>query len=294
MFESLRKYLMTFPLALLFLFMLIGFLEAGWTGLFAGLVLGNVSMFLLPLSLVPYAGFSLWYLFTTWLFDKVGLFLPISSLSSTVMVITGILAGLIFALTTVLVSAGIWFLAIKKKKILTTKRTLDIPDSIKNIVKNIPKLNLNITNVQDLINQIIDFVKGFIDKVDMNLIMDVVFWFGLGIATHDFWWESQEENVDATRPTHGADIGLEMALFALDYQISMTTPNLFDRIKKEIPLYAGFVSAQFGFLLTKILPKGFPRIISHFFWWTGVGLMAYNWYQENESKIFPKKTNRKV
>jgi hypothetical protein len=274
--------------------MLLGFLEADWTGLFAGLVLGNVAMFLLPISLIPYAGFPLWYLFTTWLFDKVGLFLPISSLSSVILLITGILASLIFALTTILSSAGIWFLVIKKRRTLSIKQTLNVPDSIKTIIKNLPKLDFSITGIQDLINKIIDFIKAFIEKIDMNLITDVVFWLGLGIAVHDFWWESQEENVNATRPTHGVDIGLEMALFALDYQISMTTPNLFERIKKEIPLYAGFVSAEFGFLLTKILPKGFPRIICHFFWWTGIGLMVYNWYQENESEIFTKKTNRKV
>lgn len=287
MLNELRKYLMTIPLALLFLFMLIGYLEASWTGMFAGLILGNVAMFFLPLSLVPFVGVPLWFIFSRWLFGVVELYLPISSLISIVMIITGILSILICSLATILSCVGIWFLRFRKKKILTTKQNWSIPKEIQSLIEKFPKIDVTkVENIQDIVNQIIDFAKGFLDKIDMRLIMDVVFWFGLGLASHDFWWESQEANVDATRPTHGADIGLQMSIFALDYQISMTTLNLWDRIKLEIPMYLGFVTAYFGFILTMILPKGFARIICHFFWWTGVGLMVWNWYEANKDRIF--------
>jgi hypothetical protein len=294
MFNDLRKYLMTIPLALLFLFMLIGYLEAKWTGMFAGLILGNVAMFFLPLSLIPFAGIPLWFMFTRWIFGVVGSYLPISSLTNVVMIIIGILSILICFLTTILSCVGVWFLFFKKKKVLTAKQNWTIPKEVQILIEKLPKIDVTkVGNIQDIVNQIIEFSKGFLDKIDMRLIMDVVFWFGLGIASHDFWWESQEANVDVTRPTHGANIGLQMAIFALDYQTSMTTPNLWDRIKLEIPMYIGFVTAYFGFLLTKILPKGFPRIICHFFWWTGISLMVYNWYECNKTRIFPK-INRKT
>lgn len=289
MLDDLRKYLTTIPLALLFLFMLIGYLEDSWTGMFGGLILGNVAMFFLPLSLVPFAGIPLWFIFTRWLFGVVeSLGLQISSLTSVVMIITGILSILICSLTTILSCVGIWYLRFRKKKVLAVRQNWIVPKEIQNLIQKFPKIDIaKVGNVQDIVNQIIDFAKGFLDKIDMRLIMDLVFWFGLGIASHDFWWESQEANVDATRPTHGADIGLQMAIFALNYQITMTTPNLWDRIKLEIPMYLGFVTAYFGFILTMILPKGFSRIICHFFWWTGISLMVYNWYEANKDRVFP-------
>jgi hypothetical protein len=284
---GLKKYIMTIPLALLLFFMLVGFVtnpSAPWLGMFAGAIEANVGAFFLPLSLIPFAGTPIWLALTSHLFGIIGM----GTISSTVLLLEGTVSGIICGLTSVLSGVGLYYLFRKKKKVLSTKRTFDIPEQYKNIIKSIPQIDISkMMNVQDIINQIIDLVKGFIDKLDMNLVMDIVFWFGLGIATHDFWWEDQKENVDATRPTHGADIGLEMALFALDYQISQTTPNFFDKIKKEIPLYLGFVTAYIGFLSTKILPKGFPRLISNFFWWTGISLMVYNWYEVNKDKIFP-------
>lgn len=287
MLNELRKYVMTFPLALLFLFMIIGYFEAGWNGLFAGVVLGNVAMFFLPLSLVPFIGLPLWFLFNHWLFGVVGSYLPISSLSTVIMTIIGILSGLVCVLTSILTCIGLWYFFVRKTS-PTKYAKLNIPSEIQSLIKKLPNLDISkIANVQDIINQIIDFVKGFLDKLNMPLIMSIVFWFGLGLASHDFWWESQEAEVNVTRPTHGAEIGLEMAVFALDYQLSMTTPNIFDRIKREIPLYLGFVTAYFGFLLTKIVPKGFVRVICHFFWWIGIGLMVWNWYEINHGRIFP-------
>lgn len=284
---------MTIPLALLFFFMLIGFItnpSSPWVGMFAGAIEANLGAFLLPLSLIPFAGTPIWLALTTHLFGIIGM----GTLSNTILLLEGIISGIVCSLTSILSGVGLYFLLRKKKNILTVKRSLDIPQSIKDLIKLIPEIDISkIVNVQDIINKIIEFVKSFIDRMDMNLIMDVVFWFGLGIACHDYWWESQKENVDADRPTHGADIGLEMALFALDYQISQTTPNLFDKIKREIPLYLGFGTAYIGFLSTKILPKGFPRLISDFFWWTGIGLMVYNWYDVNQNRIFPPTTEEK-
>jgi len=263
----LDKFKFSIPLALLGFFVLLGYLEGSIPGLFAGIVLPTLAFFLLPLSLIPFIGAPIWYLANSFLVNNLLNYLPVYDLAYKVNVIGGIVAGLITAFTSILTIATIYLArrTFKKQELLPNLS----PDALKKVMKG--------NDLQSILDNIIDTLMGIWDKIDKRLLGSVIFWFGLGLATHDFWWETSKADVDEKRPTHGAYFGLELAITGMD----MINGNLSfkDKIKKQFLFYIGCGSCFLGFMLTGILPKGFPRIISHVLWWSGVALMVYSWYE---------------
>lgn len=265
------KLKFSLPLILLLFFMFLGYLETGILGIFAGLIAYGISSVTLPLSLIPFVGFFLWYASTFGLLDNISLFLHIPILREKVLWIFGLQAGIFCSLTSILTLIAIYliwkYLLHRKETKVSSLRNLI--DYFKDIVKNIPK---------EKWNELIHKIKELIGKIDKDIVGSALFWLGIGIASHDFHWESEEREVDTERPTHGTYFGLSLASTG----IQLMQPDCL----KNLLFYFGVGLCYLGFNLLSIIPKGFSRLIAHVFWWSGTSLMIYHWYSLIKDKLF--------
>jgi hypothetical protein len=259
------------PIIFVLFFMLIGYLEGSWIGLVAGFILPFLSLLLINISLIPFVGVVIWYYSFTYLTNAIGRFIPIPLMVQQVIYFS---LGLSIVLTTLTTIVSIIFigLAVKYRGMFVKEgeeESLSFLD-----LKGL--LTLDNKGLQDIINNIVNYITNLMDKISKKLAGSILFWFGLGIASHDFWWETNEAKPGEMRPTQGGYEGLNVALVGM--QLIVWGSNLSDQIKKTWMFYLGYALSLFGFTLTIILPKGFNRIICHVLWWSGAGIMIYNWY----------------
>ncbi|MGB9855835.1 MAG: hypothetical protein ACPLKS_04775 [Caldisericum exile] len=265
---------LSFSSMILFLFMIIGYLESGWIGVFAGFLFWSVCNLLLPVSLVPFAGFFLYQWLTNPFFSNVTKFLSLGVLLEKCWLLYGVMAIIYCVLTSVLtvigVAAGVYYWRNKQvKRMVLTENLKEFSDFVK---------LLNWRDIKELVNTVQLKLNELKQKVNMKIIGSVLYWLGIGVASHDFWWECEEYQVDAERPTHGMYLGLNLASVG----ISLVESNVFSNLIH----YLGYGFCFLAFNLLTILPRGPSRWIAHFFWWAGVGLMSFNWYQKMRGYIF--------
>lgn len=273
------RFISIFTTVILF-FMFVGYIQASWVGAIAGLIIPLLSFALLPISLIPFAGLPLYLAVNTFFLNNISGFITISDLTFKMNLIFGALSTLICVGSSAL-SITLAFIIIKMGSLkldfknIVNISSFNMPDLQ---MVTLPSFRETISGKADLngiIDQIIDIIFEIWDKIDKKLIGSVVFWFGLGIASHDFWWESSEYDTESLRPTQGTYTGLEMALAGVN--VITWDLSLVDKLKKSTLMYIGLGACFVGFILTGIIPKGISRIICHIFWWAGIILMVYNW-----------------
>lgn len=257
-------------------FVFLGFLEAGVYGAIAGFLVWAISNAVMPVALIPFFGFFIWKNMTDLIFYNLAKFFPTACIQEKMFWIYGVQAiiyTVITSIVTVAIIVFIFWLWLEEKddKIkLLFKRKLGTKkfDFILDII--------NFERLEDLIVEL----KGKIGKLDNKVVGSALFWLGLGIASHDFHWETSEWEVDVERPTHGAYMGLSLATLGLD----VIERSYF----KKLWAYLGLGLCYLAFMLLSLIPKGTGRIMNHVLWWTGASLMTYNWYLLVEDEIWNK------
>lgn len=261
-----RNLFKGFPIVFLLFFIFLGYLEAGWMGAIAGLVFPLLASYLLPLALVPIVGIVLWWLVTNFLLSNILHYIPVFHLFTKVMLFYLVWAVLINIAITIVTIIVLWLI----KRFINREEVEQLGitwDDIRRVIEL-----LKAGKWKEAIELIYELIK----KIDLKLIGTALFWLGIGIASHDFWWEACEYEIDVERPTHGTWVGLQIASIGL--RALCIEDSFFDRLKKMLYFYLGFAISALGFLSLSFLPKGAKRVISHILWWSGVTLMVYNWY----------------
>lgn len=271
----------TNPIILLF-FLFLGFLEAGWQGAVAGAILYGIAITSILIALIPFVGIYFWYSGFMFLANNLGTYIPIPDLIYKITWIVGVIAGVICVTTSVLTVTLIilyWkYGRPKPKGVMGGILPSSIIDSIAKLIPADLLKNLNFTSIQDFINKIIEQVTALWAKMNQKLIGSIIMFLGIGIASHDFFWESTiEKTVDSNRPTHGAYEGLQLITIGL--QILVADKSFGDQVKSCLLGYLGIGMCYLGFFLMQFIPKGISRVINHFFWWSGISLIIYNWYK---------------
>jgi len=180
----------------------------------------------------------------------------------------GLNAG-VSVLVTILIILAIYYF--KKRKNL---RELELYSEWKRLKEFIGTLNWK--EIKKVMKDILEKLKDLKD-VNSKLVGSSIFFLGLGIASHDFWWECEEWKVDTERPTHGIYIGLGLSTTG----IQIIEPSL----RKNWLHYLGLASCYLAFNLLAFLPRGPSRWISHVFWWLGISIMSYNWFKLVEKEL---------
>lgn len=268
---------------ILFLFMLIGYLEAGFVGVFAGFLFWAVCNLFQLVGLVPFIGYFLfqWLIepFTT----NICKFLHLPVLMEKLWLFYGVVA-LIYCMLTSIATVIIVSLAIYYwKKRRNISESLIFEENLKEFEEFIKMLDWK--NIKLLINEIQLKLKELEKKVNKKLIGSVLYWLGIGVASHDFWWECEEYKVDSERPTHGVYVGLGLATTGANVIESGFFNNLIH--------YLGLGLTIIAFNLLSFLPKGPSRWTAHIFWWSGVTLMTYNWYIKMKTEIVAESQSQK-
>jgi len=268
--------------------MFVGYVQASWVGAVAGLIIPLLSFALLPISLIPFAGFPLYMYINSYFLNNILSQVAIGDLALKINIIFGVLSCLICVGSSAL-SMILAFIIIKIGSLklnfnfLKNLSSVQIPNLQQATLPSFKEVISGKADLNGIIDQVIDFLFELWKKLDKQLVGSITFWFGLGIASHDFWWESAEANVNATRPTQGSYLGLEVALTGIN--VIIWELSLADKIKKCLLFYIGLGSCFLGFILTGIIPKGLSRIVCHVFWWSGIVLMVYNWFNLVKDKI---------
>lgn len=265
----------TSPIMLAF-FMLLGYLEAGYLGLFAGMVLYGIAIITILISLVPFIGVYLWYNGYIFLANYLLMYIPIFNTIYLVTWVMMFIAIVITILTSALVVTGIGlFLYYRKpKKKLSTG--INVIDSL---IQKIPSSffkGIDVGNLTNIFNKIFEELSKIWDKIDQKIVGSALVFLGIGISSHDFWWENTEWNPETSRPTHGAYEGLQLSILGI--QIIVSDKPLITQMKLCLLSYLGVVLCYVGFFLMQFIPKGISRIVNHIFWWAGTALIIYNWY----------------
>jgi hypothetical protein len=250
-----------FKRVLFLLFLFLGFLEAGLTGLVAGFFFWAVPSVLLTLSLIPFAGYFIYDAFKTPLLDNIKHFIPDTVLTEKVAMFFDLQAIIYCILTSALAVAAIVLVIFFWKRRQKKKAVALEFQSLKETT-----LAMGWKDLEDLVNKLKDKLKG----VNPHLAGSVLFWLGIGVASHDFYWEANEWQVNTKRPTHGVYLGLGLA--------TTGTTIIEPSVVKNAFFYLGEALCLIGFWTLSLLPRGVSRWISHFFWWSGTGLMIWNWY----------------
>lgn len=262
-------------------FMLLGYLEAGVLGVFAGLVLYGIAVLTIFTSLVPFAGFFIWQYDFNFLANNLGTYLPITDLSYKIIWLVGTISIVFCFITSALTVFGIgllirYLINKRKKKITVGENIIDalvklIPANIMGVLKGI-----NFNDLSSIIQKIIAEIETLWSKLNFKIIGSATVFTGIGIASHDFLWESEVHESGMSRPTHGAYIGLQIAIGGMH----MTVSNfpMFEQIRKCMLAYLGMVICYISFFTMQFIPRGIARVVNHFFWWVGIALIVYNWY----------------
>ena len=276
-----RKVKVSIPLLFLAFFILLGYLEATWTGAIAGGIMYGISTSILPLALIPFGGAIIWYMSITHLNGLLFNFIDITVLNTGIISVSLFISILLTLLTTLPIIGLVAFWYNK-----TRTHSLDLLSNFQwqDFLKGI--------NLDELINKIMKIITDIWDKLDKDLVGSSIFWFGMGLAIHDFWWEQSEDQIDTMRPTHGCYTGLEIAMFGIGVMI--TGLNWTEKIKKTWKLYIGLVMAYIGFFILRYLPKGISRLLAQVIWWPSIALMVYNWYELVQHKLIPLPINHKL
>jgi len=267
-------------------FMLLGYLEAGWLGSLAGIVLYGIAVLSILTALIPFIGAYFWYNNFIFLANNLGSFIAIPDLIFKITWIVGVIAISITLLTSILTIIVLimfirWWLNRNKKKADITSN--NIIDSIIHIIPSELVKGFNITNLNESINKIFGEIKKLWAKLNVKFIGSAAVFTGIGIASHDFIWESEVHEAGMSRPTHGAYIGLQIAVGGMHTIISDLP--LVTQIKRLILCYFGVIICYVSFFTMQFIPRGISRIVNHFLWWTGIALIVYNWYQLMEKDI---------
>lgn len=274
--------LKTFTNPILFgFFMLLGYLEAGWLGLVAGIILYGIAITTILLALVPFCGAYLWYNGFMFLANNLNNYIAIPDLIFKISWIVAVIAIFITVSTsTLILVSGVLVWKYRKPKNKAIKGSVEsISNPVDTLVQSLPSSvfqGLTLTGLQEIINKIIDAIMKLWEKINKKLVGSIIMFLGIGIASHDFWWECTEHSPSTNRPTHGAYEGLQMTLFGM--QLLVIDKSLGEQIKLCLLGYFGIGLCYIGFFLTQFIPKGISRLINHAFWWSGIGLIVYNWY----------------
>jgi len=275
---KLRIPKLDYSLLIFLFFLFIGYLEASFVGIPAGFFFWAISSVLLPISLIPFGGYFIYKSLTAPFLQNIAKFLSVSTLIEKTWIFFEAQAMLYCGLTSVgVVIAIILFLLYRRRR--KTARACELFglwDKMKDLVTL-----LDWKNIKDFMKELQGKLEELKGKINKELIGSSMFWLGIGIASHDFWWECDEWTVDAERPTHGAYIGLGLATAGIN--IIETSPI------KNLLYYLGLGSCYLGFNLLAFLPKGPSRWIAHIFWWIGISLMSWNWYNLVGKELFKSK-----
>lgn len=264
---------------LVFLFFLfIGYLEAGFAGIPAGFFFWAINSVLLPISLIPFGGYFIYKALSAPFLSNIAKFLPVNTLTEKAWIFFETQALLYCGLTSVGVVIAILLLLFyrSRRKKVREYKLFGLWNKVKELVTH-----LDWKNIKDFMKEFQEKLEELREKVDGKLIGSSIFWLGIGVASHDFWWECDEWIIDTERPTHGAYIGLGLATAGIS--IIETSPI------KNLLHYLGLGSCYLGFNLLAFLPKGPSRWVAHIFWWIGVSLMSWNWYRLVGKEVYESK-----
>jgi len=263
---NLKKKLDYSTLILIF-FLFLGYLEASFPGIIAGFLLWGIGSLFLPFTTIPYFGYLIFHFTSSPILDNLSKFLTITTLREKYwLFFQGVGLGLnicVSVLVTILIILAIYYF--KKRKNLRELELYSEWERLKEFIKT-----LNWKEIKKVMKNLLEKLKE-LKGVNSKLVGSSIFFLGLGIASHDFWWECEEWKVDTERPTHGVYIGLGLTTTGI--QIIESS------LKKNWLHYLGLASCYLGFNLLVFLPRGPSRWISHVFWWLGTCLMGYNWFK---------------
>jgi len=178
-------------------FVFLGFLEASILGGISGFIIWALANFTLPIALIPFVGYFLWKGLLDLVFSNLSRFLVLSSLQDKLFLIYGVPACLLTILTSIMtvliIVYLIWYFWQRR---------------------NVKALSSNWTHCKYLkslaeqkvmsLDKLDDFIQNLIKKIgqlDKKIVGSALFWLGVGIASHDFHWETSEWEVDVERPT---------------------------------------------------------------------------------------------
>jgi len=229
----------------------LGYLTASYLGAVGGALTYYIISLLLNLSLIPFVGYFVWKYCANHLIENLNRFLDLNLVAEKVFWFYDFQAIIYTVLSSIAVIL-VAYLAIKyfphRKKIVDLKSLL-------------PQLNL-----EKLTPEYVNNIKKQVG--DKKLLGSILFFFGQGIAQHDFYWETSEETVYVTR-LHGVQEGL--ALATLGINIIETS------LVKIWYYYLGLGLSTLGFYLLSVFPRG-TRLIPKVLWYLGSALMFLNWY----------------
>jgi hypothetical protein len=279
-------------------FMLLGYLEAGLLGALAGLVLYGIAVLSILTALIPFVGAYLWWSDFLFLANNLGSFIGIADLTFKITWIVGVIAIPITVITSILTVLAIygfvkWYLNRNKKKAIISPN--NVIDSIIHLIPSDLIKGFNINNLSDIINKIVVEIQKLWDKLNVKLVGSAAVFTGIGIASHDFHWESEVHESGMSRPTHGAYLGLQIALGGMHTIVS--DQPLGTQIKKLVLAYLGVIICYVSFFTMQFIPRGISRIVNHFLWWSGIVLIIYNWYNlmgEDINKVYKLKQMKAV
>jgi len=224
-------------------FVFLGFLEASILGGIAGFIVWALANYTLPIALIPFVGYYLWKGLIDLVFSNFSKFLVLSSLQDKLFLIYGIPACLLTVLTSIItvliVVYLIWYFW-QRQKVKALSSNWARCKFLKSFAEK------KVTSLGELD----DFIQNLIEKIgqlDKKIVGSALFWLGVGIASHDFHWETSEWEVDVERPTHGAYLGLSLVTLGLD---------LIERsYLKKLWAYLGLGFCYLAFFLLSFIPK---------------------------------------
>jgi len=267
----------TTPIMISF-FMFLGYLEAGILGMFAGIILYAFAVLSILTSLIPFLGAYLWWSDFRFLADNLGTFIHIPDLTYKINYIVGILSIVICVATSLLTVVAIimflryWF-GRKKLKAISANNVID---SLIHLIPADLIQGFNISDLNATITKIVDEIRKLWEKLNVKFVGSAAVFTGIGMASHDFFWESEVHEAGMSRPTHGAYIGLQISVAGM-HTILSDRP-LGEQVRRLVLCYLGVVICYVSFFSMQFIPRGISRIVNHFLWWSGIVLIVYNWY----------------
>ena len=264
---------------LLFFFLLLGYLEAGWLGAIAGGILYGIALTSILLSLIPFFGVWVWYDGFRFLADNLGSFIQVPDLIYKISWVVGTISVGICIATSALTVAVValiirhWWISRKKVKQLSASTIID---SLIQLLPSNLLSGFDINNLMGIVNKIAEEIGKLWSKLNTKFVGSAAVFTGIGIASHDFFWESEVHEAGMSRPTHGAYVGLQISVGGMHTILS--DKSLSEQISKLVLCYLGVVICYIGFFTMQFIPKGISRIVNHLLWWSGIALIVYNWY----------------
>ena len=260
------EFKLSIQLVLAMFFVTLGYLEAGPIGIVTGFIAYAWSSVLINFGLIPFIGAFLWWFLTNELLKNLQHYVIMDDVIKKVTWIYGTQVTF-FCILTSIATILIIYLILKlwkyRRKLLELKHKLTVS----------PLDNWSEAEIQVKANELSELRKN------RKLVGSVIFFFGLGVANHDFTIELKESKVNPIRP-HGVTVGLGIATLG----INIIEPSFW----KKFHFYVGLLTAYVAFYSLSILPKGL-RFISSVLWAIGNYLMVYNWYLLIKDEVFSDK-----